>query len=263
MTRCPWCGARNYAIDMWCKRCSHYLDWAPPGQRSRRVVGFVSAVAAVVGVSLFVALPGSAWLVGSRPTVSLTVPPALVQFVGSLRQAGPPQPSPQGRARLTTTSQESGASPAKPPAQASPQAGAGSILPAPTPDTGPPPLFEAPTVPGSPPSLMSGIADPSDAVNRFYQAISAHRFDLAASLWTQQLREIDPPSVFIDQRYSSTDRIDVGSERVISSGNGSAVIYVDVIEVVGGLNRRWFGTWQVVDTAAGWLLNQPDLQLRN
>ena len=260
MTRCPWCGARNYAIDMWCKRCSHYLDWAPPGQRYRRAVGFFSATAAVIGVSLFFALPVAAWHGGSRPTVSLTLPRLALMAPSA-------EASPQGGGSLINTSPQGGSRPATQPQsgrelapQPSPQREA-SLLVAPTPDTGPPPLIEVPPAPASPPALLSGIADPSDAVTRFYQAVSAHRFDLAASFWTRQLRELDPPGVFIDQRYSSTDRIEVGSERVLSTGAGIAVVYVDLNEVIGGLSRRWVGTWQVVNTSAGWLLNQPDLQL--
>jgi hypothetical protein len=96
-------------------------------------------------------------------------------------------------------------------------------------------------------------------VSHFYQAVSVHKFDVAASLWTPQLQQRDPPTVFIDQRFSATDRISVQAERLISAGGGSAVVYVDVIEVIGGLNRRWVGTWQVLDTASGWLLNGSDL----
>ena len=33
MIRCAWCGARNYAIDMWCTRCHRHLDWQPMKRR--------------------------------------------------------------------------------------------------------------------------------------------------------------------------------------------------------------------------------------
>lgn len=66
MIRCAWCGAKNYAIDMWCWRCDEHLDWRPAGpQRLRRAIGMLGALAATVGVALAVSMPAAAWFEGT------------------------------------------------------------------------------------------------------------------------------------------------------------------------------------------------------
>ncbi|HET9849958.1 MAG TPA: hypothetical protein VFR68_15590 [Candidatus Dormibacteraeota bacterium] len=246
-TRCPWCGARNYTIDIWCSRCSHYLDWAPPGHRYHRSLAVLSALAAVTGVSMFLALPLAGWAAGSRPTVSFSLPNLGL--------------SPQANAALqpaaTPTAERSTQPDASPSLEASPTP---DIAPSPTPDIVPAPALAPSAAPPSPPPVTQNIGQPTDAVVNFYRAVSAHQFDVAASLWTQQLQQRDPPSLFIDQRFAATDRIDVAAARLLSTGAGIASVYVDVVEVIGGLNRRWIGTWQVVDTPSGWLLNNPNLR---
>ena len=229
VTRCPWCGARNYTIDTWCSRCEHFLDWAPPGRRYHRGRAALSAIAAVIGVSLAVALPVAGWSGGSWPAVSFAIPSFNLKNLDLAPPASRSQPE------------------AIPAPDASPQ----------------PDLLPAAASPASEPSQLPvapRIGEPTDAVSRFYRAISAHQFDVAASLWTAQLREQNPPTLFIDQRFAMTDRIDVGDEHLLSAGDGTATVYVDVVEVTSGLNRRWVGTWQVVDTAFGWLLNGSDLR---
>src|SRR5205823_6281709 len=50
------------------------------------------------------------------------------------------------------------------------------------------------------------------------------------------------------------------AERVVGHRGGVAVVYVDVVEVIGGQMHHWVGTWQLVDTSSGWLLNRPNLR---
>lgn len=253
-TRCPWCGARNYTIDIWCSRCSHYLDWAPPGHRYHRSLAVLSALAAVTGVSLFLALPLAGWAASSRPTVSFRLP-----NLGLMPQANIDQSPPAPVREVAPTSTPGLQPAATPTAEASSQAEAAPAIGAsPTPDIVPAPPLSPPADAPSPPPVIQG--QPTDAVVNFYRAVSAHQFDVAASLWTQQLQQRDPPSVFIDQRFAATDRMDVAAARLLSTGAGVASVYVDVVEVIGGLNRRWVGTWQVVATPSGWLLNSPNLQ---
>jgi hypothetical protein len=120
-------------------------------------------------------------------------------------------------------------------------------------------LSALPALSAGGPSVASRVGDPAGAVARFYQAVSAHQFDAAASLWTPRMQAHYPPSVFIDERFSATQQIGIAAERVLSDGNGVAVVYVDLRELIGGTDRRWVGTWQLVDTTSGWLLNQPNL----
>ena len=47
---------------------------------------------------------------------------------------------------------------------------------------------------------------------------------------------------------------------MLGNGGGVALVYIDVIEVIDGQSQHWVGTWQLVDTASGWLLNHPNLR---
>ena len=68
-----------------------------------------------------------------------------------------------------------------------------------------------------------------------------------------------PPAEFIDQRFAQTRQLKLREARVIASDGGVATVAVDVVEVAADARRRWAGTWQLVLTPAGWLLNQPNL----
>lgn len=96
-------------------------------------------------------------------------------------------------------------------------------------------------------------------VNAFYQAVSSHQFGVAASLWSPALKAADPPSVYIDQRFAATQRIGVTGSRVVRDAAGSALIYVDVLEIAGGQRHEWVGTWQLIQDRSQWLLNNPNL----
>jgi len=98
-------------------------------------------------------------------------------------------------------------------------------------------------------------------VARFYQAVAAHDFAGAAALWSAAMQEQYPPAEYIDRRFMATQQINLMAERVVATGGGVAVVYVDIVELSGGQTRRWVGTWQLVHSASGWLLNHPDLQV--
>jgi hypothetical protein len=110
-------------------------------------------------------------------------------------------------------------------------------------------------------ALVPTGGDPAAAVARFYQAVSAHDFQAAATLWTSRMQAQYPPAEFIDQRFSGTQQINLEAERMLGDGGGIAIVYVDVVEVIDGQTRHWLGTWQLDDTSSGWLLNRPNLRV--
>ena len=251
MIRCPWCGAKNYAIDMWCAKCQHHLEWGPPRARRRGgVLRVVPPLAAAAGIALAVASPAAAWHAGSLQ-LSFHALPA----TGSALETGPSsQARPQAAsARPAATGAEAASSPAVEQATAAPV-----VLP--TPGAGTPPLLAAPPV-YTPltPAKPQPVGDPTSTVDAFYQAVSSHQFGVAASLWSPALKAADPPAVYIDQRFAATQRIGVTGARVLSNQAGTAVIYVDVLEVVAGQQHEWVGTWQLIQDQSHWLLNNPNL----
>jgi hypothetical protein len=246
MIRCPWCGAKNYAIDMWCSRCSHHLDWAPTRRPPNRLVSFLAPVAAAAGVMIAMAMPAASWFAGAAATLEITLP--------GTAGATPSQSAETGRAPVVQS-----------PSRVQPAA---TTKPTPTPGTAAQAdVTTTPEAEAQPASQIPDQAlapnsggDPAAVVRQFYAAISAHQFDVAASLWSAAMQAQYPPTLFIDDRFSATQEIDLTAERVLADSGGTAIVSVQVAEVTGGETRQWAGTWELIDTSAGWLLNSPNLQ---
>jgi hypothetical protein len=246
MIRCPWCGAKNYAIDLWCSRCSHHLDWAPARRRPNRLVAFLAPLAATAAVVFAIAMPAASWFAGAAPTLEITLPGA----------AGATPSQSAETARASAAAPEPTAPPA---ATAEPTPTADAAPPADVTTTPEPAAQPALQIPDQAPAPNSG-GDPAAVVRQFYAAISAHQFDVAASLWSAAMQAQYPPTLFIDQRFSATQEVDLTDERVVADAGGKAVVSVQVVEVTGGETHHWAGTWELIDTSAGWLLNSPNLQ---
>jgi hypothetical protein len=246
MIRCPWCGAKNYAIDMWCSRCSHHLDWAPARRRPNRLVSFLAPVAATAAVAIAMAMPAASWFAGAAPTLEITLPRAVGATASPAGETvrAPAVPSPKSGQPAATT---------KP----TPTAGTASQADVtPMPEVAAQPASH---LPDQALALNSG-GDPAAVVRQFYAAISAHQFDVAASLWSAAMQAQYPPTLFIDERFSATQEVDLTAERVVADDGGTAIVSVQVVEVTGGETRHWAGIWELIDTSAGWLLNSSNLQ---
>jgi hypothetical protein len=247
MIRCPWCKAENVSIDTWCTSCARYLDWspssdrrpldsipaavmtvgepAPAGKSRRRVPGLVILLpAAAAGVAaLILALPVAGRFGAAIPALPKT---ALAPMATpSLYPEATPAPQVVGTPEPVATAEPTA------PAIAAPS--------------------QARTLPGT---------DPTRAVARFYQALSAHQFGTAANLWTARMQAQYPPAQYINHRFSATQQIGLRAGQLLGRNGNQAVVYVDVVERIGGQTRRWVGTWQLVATGSGWLLNQPNLR---
>lgn len=252
MIRCPWCSAKNYAIDMWCTKCHHHLELGPaPARRRGRLLRVLPPLAAAAGIALAVASPAAAWHTGSLQ-LSFHALPATGSAVA---------PAETGQAQQQAIAATPGAPAAPAPStSATPSAGAAPAI-LPTPAAGTPPLLAAPPVfsPVIPANGGPSAGDPAGAVDAFYRAVSSHEFGTAAAFWSPAMKAAYPPAVYINQRFSATQQIGVSAERVLTNQAGTAVIYVDVHELIGGQQREWVGTWQLVQDQSQWLLNSPSL----
>jgi hypothetical protein len=260
MISCQWCGAQNYAIDSWCASCSRHLDFAPPSPPAaprpplvptvrverlearrphpRRGLRLLVPAAAGVGLAIALALPAASWFNTARQAPTPALPNT------AMRPAAAPTPyaAPTSYAMPT-------------PDQSSTQNSSPVDETIPPPDAAPPADL---TQPGE--ALVPTGGDPAATVARFYQAVSAHDFAAAAALWTPRMQAQYPPAEYIDHRFAATRQINVRAERLLGDSGGLATVSVDVAEVIGGQSRHWVGTWELVDSASGWLLNRPNLR---
>jgi len=74
------------------------------------------------------------------------------------------------------------------------------------------------------------------------------------------MRSEYPPNGYIDGRFDATTRIDVNriSIRSMSLSRKTANVSVDLTEYrTSGAPRHWVGSWDLVLTSAGWLMDKP------
>jgi len=172
-------------------------------------------------------------------------------FNGTLATTAPGLPNTALVAPARVSAAPTVAADATPSDEASPP-----VQPTPTDEAIPAPV---PALPRPVPAPVPG--DPTAAVARFYQAVTAHDFAGAAALWSPAMQAQYPPAEYIDRRFVATQQINLMAERVVATGGGVAVVYVDMVELSGEQTRHWVGTWQLINSASGWLLNHPDLQV--
>jgi serine/threonine protein kinase len=137
-----------------------------------------------------------------------------------------------------------------------------SSTPEPTPAPTPRPTARATPPPTAPPvAVTPRSGSPAAVVARFYDAVEAHDFEAAASLWSPRMRREYPPDGYIDGRFSHTTRIDLRRNKVVAldTGAGTAVVSVDLIEYrnIEPSPRRFVGRWDLVLTDQGWLMDKP------
>jgi hypothetical protein len=152
--------------------------------------------------------------------------------------------------------------------------GAPSAIPNPSAPPAPPSPSSAaspgigagPRAAGAPPAVSSpiGHATPVETVRSFYELVAEERDDEAAQLWTPRLRAAFPPAESITARFSHTRALVLERADVVALDDaaGTATVAVTVREELDGPpgERRYIGTWDLVRTADGWLLDQPDLR---
>ena len=125
----------------------------------------------------------------------------------------------------------------------------------------PAPSAEAAPTQNPPDEAPAPVAgDPAAAVARFYRDVSSHDFAAAAALWSARMQARYPPAVYIDHRFAATERINLQAARIVENRTGQAIVYVRIVEVLDGQTRHWVGTWQLVNTQSGWLLDRPNLR---
>jgi hypothetical protein len=109
----------------------------------------------------------------------------------------------------------------------------------------------------------AATASPAQAVTLFYQLVAQHQFGPAAGLWTARMQAAYPPGQNVVGRFSQTQQVIVRRAEVVALDQAGqrATVAVDVLETVGAppATRRWVGTWQLVRSPGGWLLDQPNL----
>jgi hypothetical protein len=183
-------------------------------------------------------------------TLALAVPTFRPGPATSPENVSLASPTPQTTASAATASPTQAPTPAPTSAPTAAPAPAPAVQPQPTP---------APLL-----ARVPSTGSPAAAVQTFYSLITQKKLDDALALWSQRMRANFPPNENLYGRFGPTHRISADRINVVSVNDqtGVAVVEVEVVEVYGSpaVTRRWVGTWQLVRTADGWLLDQPNLR---
>jgi hypothetical protein len=195
---------------------------------------------------------GGAAIVPVSPSPSRP-PSATTPAIAARSTAPSPSPSPSPTPSPTATATASAPATAAPPPTPKPTARA---TPQPTPKPTPRPT-KAPA-----PGPTTAGRSPAETVARFYSLVEQHRFSEAARLWSPRMRAQYPPSGYINGRFTPTTSIDIQrlSTRSEKRANRTATVFVDLLEHrTNGETRHWVGTWDLVLTSSGWLMDRPHL----
>ncbi|MDQ2951129.1 MAG: hypothetical protein M3R54_02575 [Chloroflexota bacterium] len=110
------------------------------------------------------------------------------------------------------------------------------------------------------PRADPSTADPRATVALFYQLVTAHRYDEASALWSSRMRATYPPSTNVNGRFDATRSISVRSSQISSQTASTAVVLVDIVEVMkDGSVREWVGQWELARSGSVWLMDAPGL----
>lgn len=289
MIRCRHCGTENYAIDMWCSSCSQHLDWAPPLAAAPVAEPETAPVAepepelAPVAEPEPEAAPIPAREPQAAPVVAFVptpvrrpaatrrsgiwILPAAAAAILAMLLAAPVAGWFKAVGQHETTAQlpltaALGATPPATPTPTDTPAPSAAAIPAPAQPADQPPPTQPPAdlQPVPVPAFQTTVGDPTGAIDSFYRAVAAHRFDAAAATWSGQMQANYPPAEFINHRFAYTQQMNLLSVRTIANNGQTATVSIDLIEVYAGSQRHWAGTWQMVRSSSGWLLNQPNLR---
>ena len=75
------------------------------------------------------------------------------------------------------------------------------------------------------------------------------------------MRSAFPPDQNIYQRFSNTQAIRLQRADVVSQDQSQATVAVDLVESDAQAGQRHYvGTWHLVRSPGGWMLDQPDLR---
>ncbi len=133
----------------------------------------------------------------------------------------------------------------------------------PAPSTPSPAATAAPATaaPATPPpaAVPVSAADPAATVVSFYRLVTARQYADAARLWSARMQANYPPATNIDGRFADTRSISADSAVVTSQGLNTATVSVYLTEVTSSGTRHWSGTWTMVRSGSGWLMDSPQL----
>jgi hypothetical protein len=176
--------------------------------------------------------------------------PMVVRWVGG----SPPTPSPETTGAAAPSVATAGVGSTPGPATAQPAAR--TAAPANPRATAGPAATQVPRANGA----AAADTGPSAAVASFYELVGRHQFATAAQLWSPRMRAAFPPADNIDRRFGQTQQVVVNRAEVVSMNGDQATVAVDLVELDTAGQRHYVGTWSVVRSPDGWLLDQPNLQ---
>jgi hypothetical protein len=96
-------------------------------------------------------------------------------------------------------------------------------------------------------------------VQKFYDLVTQHHYAAAASLWSSNMKANYPPSSNIYGRFDNTQQMNVRMTNVSQQGNTATVSIVLAERKTDGTVSGYAGTWNLVRSPSGWLLDSVNL----
>jgi serine/threonine protein kinase len=109
----------------------------------------------------------------------------------------------------------------------------------------------------APPEVRAG--NPQDAVKKFYDLVTHHRYAEAATLWSSAMKAAYPPSTNIYGRFDNTQQIDVHIGNVSRQGDTATADVTLAERNTDGTVTGYVGSWNLVRGSSGWLLDSVSL----
>ena len=133
----------------------------------------------------------------------------------------------------------------------------------PTPEVTPVPVVVAPVTPRPTPAptpiAVAMAVTPDDTVATWYDYVASGQFDAAYALWSPRMKANYPREPNLDNRWDDTASITINQIAVTSMTNSYANVFIDFVETKDdGSSRRFVGSWDLVRSGDGWLLDNPN-----
>lgn len=107
--------------------------------------------------------------------------------------------------------------------------------------------------------VVAMAVTPDQTVATWYSYVVNGDFDAAYALWSDRMKANFPREGNLDNRWRDTAQVSINQIYVTQQSGSSANVFIDFVETKeNGSSRRFVGSWDLVRSGDGWLLDNPN-----